>query len=169
MKSRWGRSIGAALAVGRLVLGACNGGQEGNHTLRWDTHNPSATRFTTVFSGAVLDKNTGLVWEQAPDAINTIPWDPATFFCVNKNVGGTVGWRLPSVAELKSVQDGLPGAVAPFVPAIFTGVQSDEYWSATTYAGDPTTAWAVSFSTGDVPATNKALSHRYWAGVCAVA
>ena len=85
-----------------LLTGAA--GQQNNHTLRWDTNNPSATRFTTAFPGAVLDKNTGLVWEQAPDA-TTRTWAVATRYCVNKNVGGTVGWRLPSVVELKSVQD----------------------------------------------------------------
>jgi len=37
------------------------GGQDGNHILRWDTNNPSASRFVTAFPGAVLDKNTGLV------------------------------------------------------------------------------------------------------------
>ena len=42
-------------------------GGESNHTLRWDTNNLSASRFTTAFTGAVLDHNTGLVWEQAPN------------------------------------------------------------------------------------------------------
>ena len=94
------------------------GGQEGNHTLRWDTNHPSASRFTTAFPGAVLDKNTGLVWEQAPDATVRV-WSSisqplgARNYCVNKNVGGTRGWRLPSMAELESLID--PTLPAPFV------------------------------------------------------
>ena len=94
------------------VLAAITGGAgAGNHTLRWDTNNPSATRFTTAFTGAVLDKNTGLVWEQAPDTTGgpssngTRDWVGSTFYCANTTVGGTVGWRLPSVIELKSVLD----------------------------------------------------------------
>lgn len=55
-----------------------------------------------------------------------------------------MGWRLPSVVELKSVQD--PSSSAPFVLAsVFTGVQSAGYWSATTGAGDPSSAWQVQF------------------------
>ena len=135
-----------------------SGGGGGNHTLRWDTNNPSATRFTTAFPGAVLDNNTGLVWEQAPDGTPR-NWATATSYCVNKKVGNTVGWRLPSVVELKSVQDGSTGAVAPFVPAsAFTlstsdatpGVQSALYWSAATNGDDPTLAWVVFFSDGRV-------------------
>lgn len=44
------------------------GSQDGNHTLRWDTNHPSASRFVKLAAfnnEAVLDKNTGLVWEQA--------------------------------------------------------------------------------------------------------
>jgi hypothetical protein len=149
------------------VLAAITGAAgQSNHTLRWDTNNASATRFTTAFTGAVLDNNTGLVWEQAPDGTPR-NWFTATSYCVNKNVGGTVGWRLPSVVELKSVQDGSTGAVAPFVPAsAFTistsvttpGVQSAVYWSASTNENNPTnpaSAWDVGFHNGNVGTLNK--------------
>jgi len=161
------------------VLAAVTGAAgQGNHTLRWDTNNPSATRFTVLAAipGAVLDKNTGLVWEQAPDGTPRVWGDgtaaSATRYCVNKDVGGTVGWRLPSVVELKSVQDGSTGAVAPFVPAsAFTlstsnatpGVQSADYWSATTNAGNPAFAWTVLFLDGVVSGDLKASNlGRAW-------
>ena len=128
----------------------------------WDENLPSASRFTTVFTGAVRDNNTGLVWEQAPDA-NIRTWASATYYCVNKNVGGTRGWRLPSVAELASVLDGSPGAVAPFVPAsVFTGVQSYIYWSATKFGELPTVAWYVFFSNGVVNGVDKASTFHAW-------
>ena len=136
------------------ILAAITGGGEGNHTLRWDTNNASAIRFTTAFTGAVLDNNTGLVWEQAPDATARL-WQSfgspagATNYCVNKNVGGTVGWRLPSVVELRSVLNG--SSTQPLVPAtVFSGVQSAGYWSATTHTGNPAIAWGVNFLNGDV-------------------
>jgi hypothetical protein len=89
------------------VLAALTGAAgQNNHTLRWDTNNPSGSRFTTAFTGAVLDKNTGLVWEQAPsetfrfwEKVSPAP-EGATNHCINKEVGNTRGWRLPSVAEL---------------------------------------------------------------------
>ena len=40
-----------------LLTGAA--GQQNNHTLRWDSNHASATRYTTAFTGAVLDNNTG--------------------------------------------------------------------------------------------------------------
>jgi len=137
----------------------------GNHTLRWDTNNPSASRFVTVFTGAVLDKNTGLVWEQAPDGTRRT-WHQATADCVKKNVGGTVGWRLPSVIELKSIQD--PSLAAPFVPAsAFTiggnpGVQLAGYWSSSTSLSTPTFAWLVGFvDDGDVLHSLKTVTSFY--------
>ena len=142
------------------ILAAITGGGEGNHTLRWDTNNPSASRFTTAFPGAVLDKNTGLVWEQAPDATQRT-WVGATDYCVNKNIGGTVGWRLPSVVELNSVRD--PSSSPPYVPAsVFTGVQSALYWSATTDADDPPLAWRVNFNSGAVSNFSKFRNEHAW-------
>ena len=142
-------------ALTRLASGGA-----GNHTLRWDTNNPSATRFTTAFTGAVLDQNTGLVWEQAPDAYSR-SWGIATHYCANKNVGGTVGWRLPSVIELKGFQD--PSLGAPLVPAsIFTNVQSADYWSATTIADSPANAWIVDFFSGYVGLDDKTDHRHVW-------
>ena len=114
-------------------------------TKNWDKNLPSDSRFTvlTDFGGAaVRDNNTGLVWEQAPDSTAAIQWAPALSYCINKNVGGTRGWRLPSVAELASLID--PSLAPPFVPAsVFTNVQTSNYWSATTRADSPTFAWNV--------------------------
>jgi len=137
-----------------------SGGGAGNHTLRWDTNNPSATRFTPAFTGAVLDNNTGLVWEQAPDS-GSRAWASATDYCVKKEVGGTVGWRLPSVVELRSVQDlSLPDPLVPASAFTITaggtpGVQLAPYWSATTVAVSPAGAWVVNFGGGDVSGDNK--------------
>jgi hypothetical protein len=146
------------------------GGQDGNHTLRWDANHPSSSRFVVLkafHNQAVLDKNTGLVWEQAPasDFIGT--FSEATDYCVNKTVGGTRGWRLPSVAELASLID--PSLSAPLVPTnVFSGLQgtsSTGYWSATTVADNPDKAWRVLFSTDAVPGSGHKSGNNHFPGV----
>ncbi|UVT20869.1 MAG: DUF1566 domain-containing protein [Nitrospira sp.] len=92
--------------------------------------NSSATRFVAAFPGAVLDKQTGLVWEETPDA-TLRTWTDATRYCASKTAGGTIGWRLPSMVELKSVQD--QSMASPSVSAsAFSGHQSTIYWSTST-------------------------------------
>lgn len=99
-----------------------------------NTDHSSASRFVVAFPGAVLDRRTGLVWEESPDAIPRT-WTDATRYCVDKTVGGTIGWRLPSREELKSLQD--PSMAPPFLlVGIFAGVQFT-YWSASTAAKAP--------------------------------
>jgi hypothetical protein len=94
-----------------------------------DYNNSSAARFVVAFSGAVLDKHTGLIWEVVPDATPRT-WTDATRYCVDKTVSGTIGWRLPSRAELMSLQD--LSIALPFVPAnVSPDLQSTAYWSAT--------------------------------------
>jgi hypothetical protein len=88
-------------------------------TTSWDKNMSSASRFTVLadFGGAaVRDNNTGLVWEQTADG-TTRTQPEATVYCANKTVGGTSGWRLPSVIELSSARDpSLPNFVPPVFP-----------------------------------------------------
>ncbi|MFO1519919.1 MAG: DUF1566 domain-containing protein [bacterium] len=68
---------------------------------------------------AVLDKETGLIWEQCPDLNTKVIWgSPSTTesaggTCLNKVVGGRAGWRLPAYEELKSLGD---PSQTPFLP-----------------------------------------------------
>ena len=125
-----------------------------------DTNHSSAARFVAAFPGAVLDKLTGLVWEEMPD---TTPrtWIDAIRYCVGKTVGGTIGWRLPSMAEIKSLQD--PSLVPPFVPAgVFIDVQSNTYWSVSTPATAPIGVSYVHFVNDRVSADNKSHAFPAW-------
>jgi hypothetical protein len=135
-------------------------------TQNWDQNLQSNSRFTALsaFGGAaVMDGNTGLVWEQAPDT-TTRTWSVATSYCANKTVGGGVGWRLPSVIELKSLQD--PSLAEPLVPtSVFTGVQATVYWSATTVADQAAFAWVVFFtssSNNTIPGDKANVSALTW-------
>ncbi len=69
----------------------------------WDQVFPASERFKLVMGGAaVLDKETGLVWEQAPSTVQK-NWYGAHSDCIPKIVGNRMGWRLPTVAEMTSL------------------------------------------------------------------
>jgi hypothetical protein len=139
------------------------GGSSGTSTQNWDENLTGTARFTVLSAfgnAAVRDNNTGLVWEQGPDATPRT-WVEATTYCVNKTVGGTRGWRVPSVVELASLID--PSLPAPFVPtSIFSGVQSAIYWSATSYPDPITFARQVNFLDGHTEWSDRATSLHVW-------
>jgi hypothetical protein len=148
------------------ILAKLNNAASGevNHTLRWDQNFAGANRFTVLpafLNQGVLDKNTGLVWEQTPSSTSAVFQD-STYGCANKSIGGTKGWRLPAIAELASLIDPSVTAPGPTLPPghPFTNVQSAFYWSATTHAVTPTTAWLVSFNTGMLGSDNKSSGSR---------
>jgi hypothetical protein len=101
----------------------------------WDQVLPASERFVLVMGGAgVLDKETGLVWEQSPTGVgDSVYWSSALQGCADLFKGGRLGWRLPSVQELASLVD--PAQYDPALPSghLFSNVRTDIlYWSATT-------------------------------------
>src|SRR5687767_14776777 len=68
----------------------------------WSEILPPATRFSLVLNNAaVLDKETGLVWERAPgdtndsgfvDDTDKLNFSLAPTYCARKTVGGRKGW-----------------------------------------------------------------------------
>jgi len=121
-------------------------------TRNLDKAPPPAQRFVILpafNSDAVLDKQTGLVWEKSPQPTSA-RWTVARRICIEKSVGGQKGWRLPSLEELASLVD---TSVAPPGPALppghpFLAVQSAVYWSATRVDEDPRGSWAVHLGLG---------------------
>jgi len=73
----------------------------------WAKIIPGAPRFVLVLNGeAVLDRETGLVWERIPSAGTThYTWFNALGYCSCLSVGNRMGWRLPTVQELASLID----------------------------------------------------------------
>lgn len=116
----------------------------------WSQTLPADQRFQLVLNdAAVLDKETGLVWEKSPST-TTVTWIVAMYTCYNKKVGNRQGWRLPTVEELESLVD--PSTTHPSLPSghPFTNVQPVEYWSSTTLSDYPSHAWVVFFGGGNV-------------------
>ena len=105
-------------------------------TPSWDQTMPATTRFVILsnFDGnAVLDRETGLVWQRALSATPQI-FSVAASSCAKLVLGNRLGWHLPSHAELTSLFD--PSALtAPFLPVghPFTGFTSSRFlvWSNT--------------------------------------
>jgi hypothetical protein len=126
-----------------------------------------ASRFKVLkqFGGeAVFDKETGLVWEEAP-ASSTVNWATAEINCVTLPIGGRRGWRLPTIWELMSLSD--PSADNPSLTPghPFQNVSTtDNYWSSTTDPGDATQALRERFGvgTGGVITAAKGSLARRW-------
>jgi len=137
----------------------------------WDKKIPGATRFQLVLDGAaVLDKETGLVWEKSPDtAIPTRkPWTSTTEttadeYCYKREIAGRKGWRLPTVEELASLID-TSDSIPPALPAghPFLNVTNAAFWSSTTYNQDTTKAWLVGTEFGFVDTNIKVGKNSVW-------
>ena len=132
----------------------------------WSQKRPAAQRFVIVLDGAaVLDKETGLVWEKSPDT-TTRAWDNGTsddavYYCYNKTVGGRKGWRLPTVEELASLIDTTQNSPALPSGHPFLNVRSGYYWSSTQYPGNAVYIWAVDMGYGYTDHINQTYSGGY--------
>jgi hypothetical protein len=114
----------------------------------------------TVYK-AVLDKETGLVWEKSPDTTER-DWYQACYHCYNREVGGRKGWRLPTVEELASLIDTTNTNPALPTGHPFFNVQSSCYWSSSTLASSASGAWYVGFGSGGVGSVGKVLNDYVW-------
>jgi uncharacterized protein DUF1566 len=131
----------------------------------WSKKLPSPSRFTVLAefgNAAVRDDETGLVWEKTLET-SEASWSDARAACADKDVGGRKGWRLPSISELASLVDPSmkTGSTLPLGHP-FTNAQADVYWSATTMAGNPNSAWLVFFDTGKVTYAFKTITFHVW-------
>ena len=109
--------------------------------------------------GTVTDLATGLMWQQTDDNTARALSDANTH-CTSLSLAGKNDWRLPNIKELASIVDYRqpPGGSNPVIDArVFPGAIASVYWSASSYASDPTNTWSVTFSSGHVvraPSTN---------------
>ena len=111
-------------------------------------------RFTDQGNGEVIDNLTGLFWTKdakTPGPSQCSPgvgktWQDALDYvkCLNReNYLGYSDWRLPNRKELHSISDySLTDTGTPSVLP-FTNIQSNYYWSSTTYARSADSAWCV--------------------------
>ena len=139
-------------------------------------------RFTMNRDGTTTDNLTGLIWLTNANCFGTRNWTTA-LADANGLANGACGlsdssvagdWRLPSVNELQSLidyqfyspalSDAAGTAKWGLVPAndAFSGVQSNFYWSSTSYVSSPSYAWLVDFGTGLLNYTGKTGTRFVW-------
>lgn len=102
-------------------------------------------------NAAVLDRETGLVWERSPAEINYAQtWREAHSWCMDRVVGGRAGWRLPSIQELRSLVDPTEVASSLGSNLLPPGSPFRHYpyisWSASTVAAETGQAWGMLFN-----------------------
>ncbi len=159
----WGnrRVLSVAVAAMTLAVGQASAQSWSKKILA------GAARFKVLpqfGSQAVLDKETGLVWERQPSSAIT-DWDSAGVRCHELSLGNRLGWRLPSVEELASLVDPTQPAPALTTNHPFQNVQNAEYWSATTFplnSGEVTYARTVNFSVAQVTSEEKTSTKPTW-------
>jgi len=133
----------------------------------WSQILDASERFESVMDGyAVLDKETGLVWERTPDTdypdTDKRDWYAACSHCYKREVANRKGWRLPTIEELASLVDNNDGK-NPTLPAGHPfNVPSATYWSSTTDADDTSYAWRVYFGSGGVGVLEKSGKYYVW-------
>ncbi|MDQ7787434.1 MAG: DUF1566 domain-containing protein [Thermodesulfovibrionales bacterium] len=119
-------------------------------------------RFVMVLDGtAVLDKETGLVWEKEPAGAG-VKWVDTFATCAHKVLGARKGWRVPTVEELNSLVD--TTNIYPSLPTghPFNNIQHTLYWSSDSGIENSNYAWYVDFGTGNAGLEIKPNSRFIW-------
>lgn len=112
--------------------------------------------------GAVLDRETNLVWQQRPfsatEGVKT--WQSAANSCFDVTNGNAGGWRLPTVAELTSLvfPAGGPPAGHPFQDINLV----TDYWTSTDAPGAAGSKLRVQTSPPNVNATTVSEQLGVW-------
>jgi hypothetical protein len=141
---------------------------------------PPSPRFTDNGDGTITDNLTHLVWLKDANCLDgTTNWQGALDFANGlydgcTNCGGTNNdcglsddsiegdWRLPNRNELTSLLD--LENINPALPTDhpFMNFQSSIYWSSTTNANSPSSAWLVDFSNGLVNSGSKTFNPDFF-------
>jgi len=144
------------------VIACTNTGQDGDLKAGVAWPSPRFVAGAGATAACVTDNLTGLMWVQAPNATN-VDWATALTTANNLTLCGFTDWRLPNIHELESlVNSGAANQAAFLNGQGFTGVAVLSYWSSTTGALFPDTAWLVLMSDGTVDTAQKLVGLRAW-------
>jgi hypothetical protein len=134
----------------------------------------TSPRFADQNNNTILDNNTGLIWTKDANAPGPTACVPATMKkwqasldyvnCLNINdYLGFTDWRLPNVVELRSLANTSQSATSQWLIAQgFTGLQPEPYWSSSSAADGPSSAWGVDMGVGAVDGDDKSDVNYVW-------
>ncbi|EDN68171.1 Protein of unknown function DUF1566 [Beggiatoa sp. PS] len=166
----WGIKTGTSTLAPMAKSGQTTSSRAGDDGTHQKGVTVSGLRFTDNGNGTVTDNLTSLIWtKDANCPSSTKIWDDAIDYS-NVLASGTCGlsdgsvigdWRLPNVRELQSLVD--YSQYSPGLPSghPFLNVQSDYYWSSTTFKNNTGSAWAISMNTDVVFTKNKTTNFYY--------
>lgn len=119
----------------------------------WDQTIPGSTRFIVLSNfanAAVLDRETGLVWERTPST-DVVNWVFAQNHCESLSTGNRMGWRLPTAEELRTLADPTAGNITSHQPFLPTGhpfsIRSGDFTVTIAYWSAPLSTRDISFGT----------------------
>lgn len=167
--------VGASATAAGAPAQNQNAPSSSNALPSWDQEIPTSSRFVvlTAWGGeAVLDQETGLVWQQNPTANpNPVNLESALLYCVETPFGGRFGWRLPSAEEFYTLLDPNTGAMFAGSPFTFSYPIQADVATATTYNGSYLTVGVANngaapstYFTGNDNPTNAIWCVRGYAG-----
>lgn len=164
MKSLYAMVLALVAVLGSAAVAGADPGKT------WDNQINSPGRFKVLKlfgNAAVLDQETGRVWEQSPST-TPLTWYGALLHCYDLDLGGRKGWRLPTIEELESLAN-----TANSTPALPTGhpftltsgpsgQKEGFFWSATTHPFFPDQAMGEILTNGNVISTGKINDDFVW-------
>jgi len=119
--------------------------------------------------GVVLDRSTGLMWQQCEVGLNynidnktcvgstqKLTWQQALLEANDNSHAGYTDWHVPNIKELASIID--HSCASPALPQLELGIflfsnelisgEEGDYWSSTTVTPEPQYAWTFQVSDG---------------------
>jgi hypothetical protein len=140
----------------------------------WDKKIDTPKRFTVLkdFNDeAVLDNETGLVWERRPDPLSRGSWPYIDNECLANFTGKRLGWRPPAIEELLTLMAPLEPDKLPKGHPFELGADSRDvprtFWTMSSKNIQPPNndfAWVANFEPGGSLTPDVKISelHRFW-------